>query len=65
MTHLWPEKSKQKPAEGFLNKMQMMKPLLSLLPPYEEFGCLELQQLFCGHEASQLRTEKHTLSLAM
>ena len=65
MTHLWPEKSKQKPAEVFLNKMQMMKPLLSLLPPYEEFGCLELQQLFCGHEASQLRTEKHTLSLAM
>ena len=38
-----------------LDKMQMMKPLLSLLPPYEEFGCLELQQLFCGREASWLR----------
>ena len=55
MIFLWPEKSKQKPVEAFLNKMQMMKPLFSLLPPFEEFGCLELQQLFCGREASRLR----------
>ena len=61
MTHLWPEKSKQKPVEGFLNKMQMMKPLLSLLPPYEEFGCLELQQLSCNHEDTKKQSLKMTV----
>lgn len=46
MTHLWPEKSKQTPAEGFLDKMQVMKPLLSLLPPYEEFDAWSCSSYF-------------------